>query len=307
MDTKMTYLQNHCKVTERLLWALMKVQLLTYHEKQNVEVKRTDLKRLHCLIETIRYKGPESYQQFCNALDKAGQDFVVNELTGRPLCGLWKESSSIIGTVDTRGQASSESDGGTTQKGQPIASPSDTSEATLLTSPFLNRDVVVSDAHTFDPNDSSGNGLCDGYVKPSTKSHHSTPHYFNIPSEAASFVPPAADEKWEPLHSSPDSKEILKVAKRLGRRWNDLIPFMEPNSEDLEVDARLIVDRRDKLEPEKAEIYLLKWKERFLDQATRYRLVKVLIERGQKLTADQVFGRELVRLVEQVSHVQGKT
>jgi hypothetical protein len=104
VDTKMTYLQNHCKVTERLLWALMKVQLLTYHEKQNVEVKRTDLKRLHCLIETIRYKGPESYQQFCNALDKAGQDFVVNELTGRPLCGLWKESSSIIGTVDTRGQ-----------------------------------------------------------------------------------------------------------------------------------------------------------------------------------------------------------
>ena len=81
---------------------------------------------------------------------------------------------------------------------------------------------------------------------------------------------------------------------------------MEPNSEDLEVDARQIADRRDKLEPEKAELYLMQWKEQFNDQATRYCLVKVLIECGQKRAADQVFGRELVRLVEQVSHVQAK-
>ena len=83
VDRKMSYLQDNCKVTEKLLWALLGEQLITYHEKQEIEVKKTDLRKLNCLIEITRFKGPDSYQKFCDALDTAGQTFVVDELTGR--------------------------------------------------------------------------------------------------------------------------------------------------------------------------------------------------------------------------------
>ena len=106
VDRKMTYLQNHCKVTESLLWALVGVELLSHHEKQDVEVKKTDLKKMDCLIGIIRYKGPDSYQRFCDALDKAGQDFVVNELTGRPPYGRWSGNSPTVGRGCTRQQYS---------------------------------------------------------------------------------------------------------------------------------------------------------------------------------------------------------
>lgn len=83
VDRKMSYLQDNCKVTGNLLWALLSRRLVTHHEKQEIEVKKTDLRKLNVLIETVRYKGPDSYQRFCDALDEAGQSFVVNELTGR--------------------------------------------------------------------------------------------------------------------------------------------------------------------------------------------------------------------------------
>lgn len=185
-------------------------------------------------------------------------------------------------------------------QGNVIASPTDCtsvkSDDHPTSVPVVSKDVV-SDAIVFDP---------DNGPEQSLPTSDGPPHYFNIPPAAAPFLPPTADEKWEPIHSSPSSQEIHKIAIRLGRKWNSLIPFMEPNSEELEVEARGIADRRDKLEPEKAELYLQLWKDTFNDQATRYCLVKVLIERGQRLTADKVFGQELVKLVEQVGRLQGQ-
>ena len=185
-------------------------------------------------------------------------------------------------------------------QGNPVTCPTGSSSNDQMTATglsFINKDVDVATHHHIV-----------GGLNDSIQQHQLTPtQHFNVPSTAAPFLPPVADEKWELVHTSPTSPEIHKIAMRLGRRWNSLIPFMEPNSDDLEIEARIIADRRDKLEPEKAELYLLLWKEKFNDKATRYCLVNVLIDCSQRLTADQVFGRDLVELVQQVRRLGVKT
>eukprot|EP00118_Oscarella_pearsei_P023072 m.271909 g.271909 ORF g.271909 m.271909 type:complete len:997 (+) comp40555_c0_seq40:76-3066(+) len=97
VDTKLTYLKKNIRVSDDLLDALMAEELITYDDREEICVQPTNARKLTKLIDVIRFKGPDSFERFCNGLKTAGKHLVMEELT--------REEGESQGNTDVCSQA----------------------------------------------------------------------------------------------------------------------------------------------------------------------------------------------------------